>query len=131
MVSIDTNVVVRLLVNDDPVQTKKVVTLFTSNEVFITKTVILESEWVLRAVYQLDRERSNSALRALFSLERVVIEDETSVLAALDAHKLGMDFADALHLSSSSLADSFATFDSALRKRAAKLSLQPLVTGLK
>ncbi len=130
MVAIDTNIAVRLLVNDDPAQTKKVAALFTANEVFIPKTVILETEWVLRAVYQLERARVNQAIRALLSLERVVIEDEVMLFAALDSHAQGMDFADALHLSSSSRADSFATFDSAFKTRARKLSLQPSVTGL-
>lgn len=130
MVAIDTNIAVRLLVNDDPAQTKKVVELFNSNEVFIPKTVILETEWVLRGVYQVERVRANAAMRALLSLERVVIEDESSLLAALDSHEKGMDFADALHLASSQRADCFATFDSSMKTRANKLSLLPPVTRL-
>lgn len=130
MVAIDTNLAVRLLVNDDPAQTKKVVELFNSNEVFIPKTVVLETEWVLRGVYKLERVRVNAAVRALLSLARVVIEDESSLFAALESHAKGMDFADALHLASSKRADTFATFDSSLKTRAKKLSLQPTVTRL-
>jgi len=130
MVAIDTNIAVRLLVNDDPAQTKKVVELFNSNEVFIPKTVILETEWVLRGVYQIERVRANAAIRALLSLERVVVEDEPSLFAALDSHEKGMDFADALHLASSQRADCFATFDSSMKTRAKKLSLLPPVTRL-
>ncbi len=130
MVAIDTNIAVRLLVNDDPAQTKKAVALFTGQEVFIPKTVVLETEWVLRGVYQLERSRVNAALRALLSLERVAIEDEATLFAALDSHLNGMDFADALHLASSQRADSFATFDSAFKARAKKLSLHPPVTRL-
>ena len=130
MVAIDTNIAVRLLVNDDPAQTKKVVELFNSNDVFIPKTVILETEWVLRGVYQIERARSNAALRGLLSLERVVVEDEWSLFAALDSHAKGMDFADALHLASSQRADRFATFDKPLKTRAKKMSLLPPVTCL-
>jgi len=130
MVAIDTNIAVRLLVNDDPAQTEKVVQLFNSNEVFIPKTVILETEWVLRGVYQIDRRRTNAALRALLSLERVVAEDESSLFAALDSHAEGMDFADALHLASSQRADSLSTFDSSFITRAKELSLLPPVTRL-
>lgn len=129
MVAIDTNIAVRLLVNDDPAQTKKASDLFTVNEVFIPKTVILETEWILRGVYRLERARVNQAIRALLSLERVVAEDEATLFAALDSHAKGMDFADALHLASSSRADSFVTFDSAFQTRAKKLTLQPPVTG--
>jgi len=128
MVAIDTNIAVRLLVNDDPGQTGRAVALFKAQEIFISKTVALETEWVLRAVYQLDQERVNRALRGLLSLEQVTVEDEAALFAALDAHEQGMDFADAMHLSSSRRADSFATFDAAFRVRARKLALQPTVT---
>lgn len=127
MVSIDTNIAVRLLVNDDPVQTKRAVALFKAHPVFIAKTVVIETEWVLRGVYCLDRSKVNAALIALLSLERVLVEDATALFAALDGHAKGMDFADALHLASSRRADAFATFDSALKARASKLQLQPQV----
>lgn len=125
MVAIDTNIAVRLLVNDDHAQTKRVVALFKENEIFIPKTVVLETEWVLRAVYQLDRQTVINSLRGLLSLERVVTEDEEALFAALDVHEKGMDFADALHLASSRRADSFATFDALLRKSAIKLMVEP------
>lgn len=127
MVSIDTNIVVRLLVNDDPLQTARAVALFKANKIFITKTVVLESEWVLRAVYGLDRKKVNASIRALISIEDVVIEDDAELFAALEAHSGGMDFADALHVASSRRADKFATFDTALRTRALKQNIQPLV----
>lgn len=124
MVSIDTNIAVRLLVNDDPAQTKRAAALFNANQVFIAKTVVLETEWVLRGVYKIDRQRVNAALTALLSLERVQVEDATTLFAALEAHAKGMDFADALHLASSHRAETFATFDAALRARSRKLQLQ-------
>ena len=129
MVSIDTNIAVRLLVNDDHEQTKRVVELFRTEQIFITKTVVLEAEWVLRGLYNLDRANVNKALTALLSLERVQVEDGTALFAALDAHAKGMDFADALHLSSSQRADSFATFDATLRARSTKLQLAPQVVA--
>ena len=129
MVSIDTNIAVRLLVNDDPEQTKSAVALFKNNKVYITKTVALETEWILRGVYKLDQKHVNTALTALFSLEHVHVEDATALFVALDAHAKGMDFADALHLASSHRADSFSTFDAALCTRAKKLQLQPPVVS--
>jgi predicted nucleic acid-binding protein len=63
-------------------------------------------------------------------LERVVVEDESAVLSALEVHARGMDFADALHLASSQRADTFATFDGSLKTRAGKLSLHPPVSRL-
>lgn len=127
MVSIDTNIVVRLLVNDDPLQTARAVALFKAHKIFIAKTVVLESEWVLRAVYGLDRKKVNAAILALISLEDIVVEDDAVLFTALEAHSNGLDFADALHLASSRRADKFATFDTALRARAIKQNIQPLV----
>lgn len=129
MVAIDTNVVVRLLVNDDPAQTKRAAALVKNNDMFIAKTVILETEWVLRGAYKLDRGRVNMAMRAFLSLERLLVEDEEAVFRALDAHAEGVDFADALHVASSRRADSFATFDAGLRTRGRRMSLQPQVTA--
>jgi predicted nucleic acid-binding protein len=63
----------------------------------------------------------------LLSLEQVVIEDETVLFEALDSRQHGMDFVDAVHLASSSLANSFATFDTKLRTSAKKLALKPAV----
>jgi predicted nucleic-acid-binding protein len=127
MVAIDTNIVVRLLVNDDHSQTAKASVLFTRNKIFIPKTVVMETEWVLRGVYNIERGKISSALKALFSLEQVVIEDETVLFEALDLHKQGMDLADAIHLVSSRRAHSFATFDVKLRASAKKQLLKPTV----
>ena len=47
MLSVDTNVVVRLLVNDDPQQGERARKLFDSDQIWIGVTVLLESAWVL------------------------------------------------------------------------------------
>jgi predicted nucleic-acid-binding protein len=127
MVAIDTNIAVRLLVNDDPVQTSKIRALFEADKIFIPKTVVLETEWVLRGVYNLDRKLVNKALRALLSLEQVIAEDAKNLFDTFDAHLQGMDLADAIHLMSSNRAASFATFDAKFKTRANKLSLEPIV----
>jgi len=124
MVSIDTTIAVRLLVNDDPDQTSRAAKLFKTNQVFIAKTVALETEWILRGVYKIDKEHVNSALTALLSLENLQVEDTVALFSALSYHAQGMDFADALHLASSQRADTFATFDVRLRARAKKIQIK-------
>ena len=49
MLSVDTNVVVRLLVNDDPQQGERARKLFDSDQIWIGVTVLLESAWVLES----------------------------------------------------------------------------------
>ena len=119
MIAADTNVVVRLLTGDEPRQTAQARHLFETESVFLPKTVLLESEWVLRRLYRQDRAAVSRALEALISLPHVQCEDEPIVRQALGWSRDRMDFADALHLASSRLATRFATFDLALIKDAA------------
>ena len=53
MIAVDTNVLVRLLTGDDPAQTQRAVELFAQESILIPKTVLLETEWVLRYSYEL------------------------------------------------------------------------------
>jgi predicted nucleic-acid-binding protein len=120
VIAADTNIIVRLLTNDDPRQTARARALFEADTIFLPKTVLLEAEWVLRRLYGLDRLPIAKALDALISLPNVRCEDEPAVRQALDWKRGGLDFADAMHLASSRIASSFATFDRRMIKRAPK-----------
>ncbi|MFT4243211.1 MAG: type II toxin-antitoxin system VapC family toxin [Acidovorax sp.] len=121
MLAVDTNVVIRFLVDDDPAQHRRAVALFRKHVVWLPKTVLLECEWVLRSAFGFERAEVAQALRALAALPRVRCEDLAAVTAALDAMAEGMDFADALHVASSLGADEgFASFDVRLVRRARK-----------
>ena len=122
MLAVDTNLVVRLLTNDSPAQTARAAAAFRSDDVFIPKSVLLETEWVLRFSYELDRTAILTGLRSILGLPNVVAEDSLRVADALTWYESGLDFADALHLASSSEADRFATLDRSFAKRAATLS---------
>ena len=127
MTALDTNVVVRLIVRDDPSQVMRAATLVRENACWLPTTVLLEAEWVLRAVFGYSPEQVVEALGRLVSMENVELESVTAARLALDWHQLGLDFADALHLAASHDRDRFATFDTALRKAATKLGLRPPV----
>ena len=121
MLAVDTNIIVRLVTNDDPGQVSRAVALFERERIFICKTVLLEVEWVLRFSYQLPREIVASSLRKVIGLGNVTVENQHEVSVALDWHEQGLDFADALHLASSGRAKCFASFDQKMAKRARKL----------
>lgn len=129
-IAVDTNVVVRLLTEDDPNQAAKAKALFANETVRLPKTVLLESEWVLRRLYGFARGEVAEALTALAALPNVRCEDEASVVAALEWAADGLDFADALHLASAQPASAFATFDSDLVKRACAVATGVPVTAL-
>ena len=116
MIAADTNVIIRLLTDDEPRQTEQSRRLFETETIFLPKTVLLEAEWVLRRLYRLDPLPVAKALDGLVSLPNVRCEDEAAVRQALDWKREGMDFADALHLASSRTASRFATFDLAMIK---------------
>jgi predicted nucleic-acid-binding protein len=120
VIAVDTNVLVRLLTADDPAQTARAAALFEREAVFVPKTVLLETEWVLRYCYGLGSAAVLAALRKLLGLPRVTTEDAASVAEALALYEGGMDFANALHLTSARAAEAFATFDARLRKRAGR-----------
>jgi predicted nucleic-acid-binding protein len=123
VVAVDTNIIVRLLTADDPRQTARARRLFESETIFLAKTVLLETEWVLRRLYRLEREPINRVLEALLSLPKVRCEDEALLRQALAWNRDGLDFADALHLASSRTADRCATFDRAMIKAATATGL--------
>ncbi|MAZ78053.1 MAG: hypothetical protein CMF39_05190 [Legionellaceae bacterium] len=118
MIAIDTNVLVRFLVDDSPSQTKKALDLVVNHSVFIPKTVFLETEWVLRYAYEFTKKQIMLAFRKITNMKNVVLEDAACVKKALDwCENENLDFADALHLSSSLSAKSFVTFDKTFVKK--------------
>ena len=120
MVALDTNVVVRYLVQDDAAQALRATRLFRSQQVWLAKTVLLECEWVLRGAYQFQPAEITAAFRALLGLANVEVEDAPAVAAALRATERGLDFADALHAASAGPGMRFLTFDAVFTKRSAK-----------
>jgi len=131
MRALDTNVLARFFVDDvDDAQAAKqrpAAVAALSERSFVSVTVLLELEWVLRGFYELPTRDISRVLRALAGIEHITLEDRDAVLAAVDAFDAGLDFADALHLARSSRASAFATFDQRLAKRAKGLALRPPV----
>lgn len=112
MLAVDTNVVVRFLADDDAAQHKRAVALFRAHAIWLSKTVLLESEWVLRSAFGFAPRDIAQALQGLTRLPGVQCEDGPAVQSAIEALAAGMDFADALHLAGSRNADEgFASFD--------------------
>ena len=92
--------------------------LFETETIFLPKSVILETEWVLRSLYGKSPREIAHALAALVALPQIRCEDAVAISAALKLVRQNPDFTDALHLASSHAAQRFATFDRALVRRA-------------
>lgn len=131
MIALDTNVIVRLVTQDDPAQAEAARAIFEAGELWASKTVLLETEWVLRYSYELSREAIAETLTRLLGYRPLQVEDRGTVLRALGWFRQGLDFADALHLASAPPAaspdDRFVTFDRPLAQAAARLDGAPEV----
>ncbi len=111
MIAIDTNVLVRLLVGDEPRQARRARRLVENSDIFVGTSVLLETEWVLRSAYRFDADAISGAFRGLLGLPNVVPESPAAFAQALDGYDAGLDFADALHLASAHAATGFYTLD--------------------
>ncbi|MBU6439800.1 MAG: type II toxin-antitoxin system VapC family toxin [Betaproteobacteria bacterium] len=134
MRALDTNVLARFFVDDedDPqaARQRPLAIQALAERCFVSVTVLLELEWVMRGFYELPKSDISRVLRALAGIEHVTIEDRDAVLTAVDGFDQGLDFADALHVARSRRASGFATFDRRLAKRALGLPLVPPVEWL-
>ena len=134
MIAVDTNILARFYCDDpeDPeaakqrLIAKRVIT--ESAALFIPKTVILELEWVMRGFYGLQPSDVAQALNHLLGLPQVTIENWEAVKDAVDQHRNGLDFADALHWASSKHCKQLLSFDDRkFARRGQKIKLQPEV----
>jgi predicted nucleic-acid-binding protein len=130
MIALDTNVVVRALLCDEPEQARRVGELLRSGTSFVPKTVVLETVWVLESAYGVDDAAIRTGLTKLLGHPEIVFEDRDQILAALRGNEQGLDFADALHHAASQAAESFRTFDTRLVRRAARAGLKPPVRSV-
>ena len=125
MRSVDTNIVIRLLLRDDPAQVVLVDTLVAEGGLIMSLTVLIEVEWVLRAVYRLDRPAVSNLLTLLVDIEGIDVLDPPGVRWALGRHAAGADLADMIHLIATE-GDAFVTLDRRLASDAGPSPRQPV-----
>lgn len=126
MIAFDTNLLVRVLVADNPEQVAVVQRLVVGKSIFISRTVLLETEWVLRARYKKTRVELHRFFTALLETDNTEIETPEVVSSAIDWYAQGADFADALHLAACGTAVMH-TFDREFCKGARDAGLAPEV----
>lgn len=111
MISLDTNILARFLLNDDAEQFRAAWELLSQPGPYTAPpTVILELAWVLK-INGCSREEIAKGLRALIGLPNFIPEQFQAVLYALRWFESGMDFADSLHLALSNAQETLMTFD--------------------
>ncbi len=122
--SVDTNVVVRLLVNDDVARQQRAFDRLrrvreAGERALVSSVVLAEVSWVLDSVYGYERAQIASALGAVVATSPLMVKDRAAVARAIDAYSTGRaDFADYLVLEEARAADALPllTFDRALHR---------------
>jgi predicted nucleic-acid-binding protein len=99
MRAVDTNILVRLLVRDDPAQVR-IAESFTAPGAWVSHLVLAETMWVLDAVYDRTAEQIASALDMLLNHKELTIEDAAVVTNALEhfRNRPAVGFSDCLVL---------------------------------
>ena len=133
MIAVDTNVIVRLLTQDDRKQAASATAIFANEDAWIAKTVLLETVWVLKSAYGYNQEAVRNAMVLLLGLPRVQVEDRPVIANAISLAEQGLDLADALHCESRPRGARFISFDSTFVRRARRAGLVDVdeVSGLK
>ena len=109
--ALDTNIIVRILTNDDSSEADRARRLVSDHEVFVGETVLLEAAWVLGNRYGLAPRRIAQLLRGFVGLPTVNVETPPQLDQALSWAEQGADIADAFHLAAGREHGSFASFD--------------------
>lgn len=125
MIGLDTNVLVRYIMQDDAKQAAKATTLIESLSAaapgFITLVSVVELVWVLSSCYDLNRSQIAQALDVIIRSKQLVVDQAEHVVRALRAFSAGSaDFADCLieRMAASAGCAQTMTFDSAAAKTA-------------
>ncbi|WP_078427560.1 PIN domain-containing protein [Alkalihalobacterium alkalinitrilicum] len=98
---VDTNVLIRMLVNDDPIKFDTIVKLVEKVEkseliLVIPTVVIAESCWLLKSFYKLDKPKITEYLLDIIESENVEVEEDNVIIALKMYSEKNVDFADAL-----------------------------------
>ena len=101
MIGLDTNILVRYIMQDDPTQSPKASKLIESldgdNTGYITHVCVIELYWVLTSSYELTGKQVAQALEAILRTRQLLVERSDQVMRALRVFAAGKaDFADCL-----------------------------------
>lgn len=119
MRAVDTNVLVRLIVQDDARQ-YEAAKKFVAKGAWVTHLVLGETTWVLKALYLLSDAQILTAIEMLLNHMDITVQDADAVAAALEQYraKPKLGFTDCLILEAARKAGHLplGTFDQKLRK---------------
>lgn len=126
MKAVDTNILVRWITRDDPLQTPLADAVM-GLPVFISHTVMIELVWTLCGkTYRFARSDAADVLYAIVDLATATVPIEDGVRWAIDRFAAGADFADMIHLIGARGAAAFVSFERSLAEKAGRDTPLPI-----
>lgn len=124
MIGIDTNILLRLWLNDDPAQNNRIDDLLAAHggmpgSLLVTDVVLAEAVWTLKSAFDQDKHAQSIAVRSLLEETAFAFEDREAVAVALGLFEAGScGFADCLVVAKHARqgCEFTATFDRGMRK---------------
>jgi len=97
VIGIDTNVLIRYYVDDNPKQHRKAKSFIDSNDIFISNLVLAEAYWVLSKLYKIPSEDIEQVFTHIKRSSNMHLEDDTVSARSVATWKnTSCDFSDAL-----------------------------------
>lgn len=134
MIGLDTNILARYYIEDEgdaeSAKQREIARRLVEagTPLMVSKTVLLEFEWVMRGYYGFEQRQVARVMQHLLSMQHIIIEDRNTVEHAMASYLAGLDFADAMHHASYRSCKSMLTFDDRkFCRRAKRLALMPNV----
>lgn len=116
MIRIDTNYIIRYLVNDNIEMANIAENILTTKSVFIANEILSEVVYVLYGVYEINKEDISNQLTELINFQNISVSNKNIIKKALELFKTrNIDFVDCL-LCAYSIQDEIITFDKKLHK---------------
>lgn len=124
MIGVDTNILLRLWLDDDPAQNKRIDTLLAAHggmpgSLLVTDVVLAEAVWTLKSAFEQDKNAQSLAVRSLLAETAFAFEDRDAVAAAISLFETGScEFSDCLVVAKHARlgCDFTATFDRGMRR---------------
>ena len=125
--ALDTNILVRLVLDDHPRLSSAAAALVSGNACVVSVTALAEMGFVLLSFYEVTRAELTACVQKLMALPQIELENESRIAQALQAFEGGMDWFDALLWTTTPVKCTLATFDKQFARRAKKLAWTPKV----
>jgi predicted nucleic-acid-binding protein len=124
MQSIDTNILLRYVLNDHPKLSPRAKDIIESNSCHVPLLALAEFGFVLGSFYEAKPTEIVRAIRTLMQLKTLRFEHESRVLQALAGVESGIDWFDALLWASTPAQNELATLDKKFAAKTTKLGWQ-------